>query len=238
MKTLDKLHKGIVVSVQADEGEPLYPAEMICRLCRSVVLGGAVGLRLASPENVRLVKQTLSGIPIIAITKPKTTPSNAKSIVYITPTWEDIVSLHQAGADIIAMDATSRPRPNGDTVKSLVERSRAAYPELLLMADISTLEEGKYAESLGFDLISTTLSGYTEETVNQNTDEPDFELLKVLTQTLKKPVILEGRVWEPVHVKQAMDLGAFSVVIGSAITRPHLITQRFCQALPHVIKTP
>lgn len=231
MQILDKIHNGIVVSVQADEGEPLYPAEVICRLCRSVVLGGASGLRLANPENVRVVKQTLTDIPVIAITKPKVIPPHAKSIVYITPTWEDIVSLHQAGADIIAMDATSRPRPNGDTLKSLVEKSRATYPDLLLMADISTSEEAKIAEELGFDLISTTLSGYTEETAQKNTDEPDFDLLKLLIQTLKTPVILEGRVWQPSHVKQAMALGAFSVVIGSAITRPHLITQRFCQAL-------
>jgi N-acylglucosamine-6-phosphate 2-epimerase len=195
MKTLDKLYGGIVVSVQADEGEPLYPAEVICRLCRSVVLGGAQGLRLANPENVKLVKQTLTEIPVIAITKPKTIPPNAKSMVYITPSWEDITALHQAGADIIAMDATLRPRPSGETLKTLVEKSRAAYPDLLLMADISTLEEGQHAEALGFELISTTLSGYTDETAHKDTDAPDFELLKSLIQTVKKPVILEGRVW-------------------------------------------
>lgn len=232
MTSLQQFQGGIIVSVQADEGEPLYPSDIITRLCQSVVSGGANALRLANPENVKAVKTALPHIPVIAITKPKHIPPNAKELVYITPVFDDIAQLHAAGADIVALDATMRPRPNGETLAGIVGQARTDCPGLLLMADIATLEEGLNAQALGFDLISTTLSGYTTETAHLNHEGPDFDLLEQLVQQVKTPVILEGRVWEPRHVAEAFARGAYAVVIGSAITRPHLITQRFCQASP------
>jgi N-acylglucosamine-6-phosphate 2-epimerase len=235
---LDALRHGVIVSVQADAGEPFYPPEAIGLMAQSVLNGGACALRVANPENVRYLKEHFPDVPLIAITKPKAIPENYRQLVYITPGWEDITALHQAGADIVALDATMRPRPDGVTLDEIVSQCRSAFPTLRLMADVATLEDGLNAARLGFDLISTTLSGYTEETWRTAGKGPDFDLLARLVQQTASPIILEGRIWEPADVTRAFDLGAFAVVIGSAITRPHLITQRFCEAIPSQALTP
>jgi len=149
-------------------------------------------------------------------------------VVYITPTLKEVQELLDAGADIIAFDGTSRPRPDGCDLKQIIDLIHSNNK--LAMADISSLEDGINAEIFGADIISTTLAGYTKETENTDTT-PDFNLLEKLVKTVKKPVFLEGRVWYPEEVKKAFKLGAHSVVIGSAITRPHLITKRFTEVL-------
>ena len=130
----------------------------------------------------------------------------------------------QAGADIIAFDGTSRKRPDGSTLKDIIEEIH--YFGRIAMADISTYEEAINCQQLGADLISTTLAGYTTES-GEPTEYPDYELLKKLVDNLSTPIILEGRIWEPEQVKRAFNMGAHCVVIGSAITRPQLITKRF-----------
>ncbi len=230
---LASLKGGIIVSVQANQGEPLDEPEILTALAESALSGGAVGVRMAFEENIRCFKKHNPKVPLIGLTKPSVIPENAHELVYITPTFADVEEL-AVDCEIVAMDATQRPRPNGETLENIVAATREHYPNLLLMADVATLEEGKKAADLGFDCISTTLSGYTVETQEKRNQGPDFDLLKALVGTVSVPVFLEGRVWEPTQVTQAFELGAHAVVIGSAITRPHEITRRFAQAIPQL----
>lgn len=221
---IDRIKGIVVVSVQAMPSEPLYPESCMTAMMKSVVNGGAGALRVAGVRDVKIAKKLFT-LPVIGLTKPNVIPKNYKEIVYITPTVKDVIDLVQAGADIIATDATQRPRPNGEKLADLFKYIH--INNRIAMADISTLEEGIKAKEAGADILSTTLAGYTLESVNSPSKEPDFELLKQLVETTKIPVVLEGRIWEPEQVNKAFELGAHCVVIGSAITRPQLITKRF-----------
>ena len=206
--------------------EPFYAEESMMAMMQSVINGGASGLRVAGKRDV--INATTFGVPVIGLTKPEQLPENWRSVVYITPGVKEVKELIEAGADIIAFDGTSRPRPDGSSVEDLINLIH--FAGRLAMADISTLEEGVNCSKLGADIISTTLAGYTDES-GEAGDEPDFELLKNLVEAVEQPVFLEGRVWYPSDVKTAFELGAHSVVIGSAITRPHLITKRFVEGI-------
>ncbi|HLV09246.1 MAG TPA: nitronate monooxygenase, partial [Halanaerobiales bacterium] len=129
-----------------------------------------------------------------------------------------------AGADIIAIDATNRIRPDGNSLKEYIKLIKKEL-DLIIMGDISTIEEGLKAEEYGIDLVGTTLSGYTEYTRHVN--GPNFKLLKQLVEKLSIPVIMEGKITEPEEVKKSLDMGAWAVVVGTAITRPHIITKKF-----------
>lgn len=225
MDMINRLKGKVVVSVQAMPSEPLYLESCITAMMQSVVKGGAGGLRVAGERDVKNAKK-LFDLPIIGLTKPDVIPKNWQEIVYITPTLDDVIRLVQAGADIIAFDGTMRERPNGTKLEDLIKYVK--LNKRISMADISTLEEGINAEKLGANILSTTLSGYTQFSQNKG-DGPDFELLKQLVENTKLPVVLEGRIWEPDEVDKAFELGAHCVVIGSAITRPQLITKRFVQ---------
>lgn len=221
MTIIDYLRGKIIVSSQAMPGEPFYDEKCMTAMMQSAVNGGAGALRVAGARDVKIAKGF--NIPVIGITKPDRLPENWRSVVYITPTLNDVEGLIKSGADIIAFDGTSRPRPNctlNDIITEIHNANRLA------MADISTLEEGINCANSGADIISTTLAGYTDES-GEAGESPDFDLLKKLTDSIKKPIILEGRIWTPDDVKKGFELGAHSVVIGSAITRPHLITKRF-----------
>lgn len=221
---IDRIKGIVVVSVQAMPSEPLYAESCMTAMMKSVVTGGAGALRVAGARDVKIAKKTFT-LPVIGLTKPNVIPKNYKEIVYITPTVKDVIELVQAGADIIATDATQRPRPNGEKLADLFKYIH--INNRVAMADISTLEEGIKAKEAGADILSTTLAGYTLESANSPSKEPDFELLKQLVETTQMPVVLEGRIWEPEQVNKAFELGAHCVVIGSAITRPQLITKRF-----------
>lgn len=225
MDMINRLKNKVVVSVQAMPSEPLYLEKCMVAMMKSVIKGGAGGLRVAGARDVKNAKN-LFDVPVIGLTKPDVIPQNWKDIVYITPTLKEVISLVEAGADIIAFDGTERPRPNGCKLEEIIKYIK--INKRLAMADISTLEEGLRCAELGVHLISTTLSGYTSHSA-EPTDEPDFELLEELTKRTKVPVVLEGRIWEPEQVDRAFELGAHCVVIGSAITRPQLITKRFVQ---------
>ena len=224
MKILEKLKNEVIISVQAMPDEPLYEETALTAMMKSVVTGGAKGLRLAGARDVKNAKKLFS-VPVIGLTKPDKLPDNWKEVVYITPTLNEVIELIEANADIIATDATMRPRPK-ESLKEILSEIKSANK--LAMADISTFEEGIKARELGFDIISTTLSGYTSYS-DCNLKTPDFILLEKLVKELDCPVILEGRVWTPDEVTKAFDLGAYSVVIGSAVTRPGLITKRFIE---------
>lgn len=226
MGIITDLQGKVIVSSQAMPNEPFYAEESMMAMMQSVINGGASALRVAGKRDV--INATTFGVPVIGLTKPEQLPENWKSVVYITPGVKEVKELIEAGADIIAFDGTSRPRPDGSSVEDLINLIH--FAGRLAMADISTLEEGVNCSKLGADIISTTLAGYTDES-GEAGDEPDFELLKNLVEAVEQPVFLEGRVWYPSDVKTAFELGAHSVVIGSAITRPHLITKRFVEGI-------
>lgn len=221
---IKSLKNKVIVSVQAMPNEPLYKEDCMFAMMQSVVNGGASALRVAGARDVKNAK-TL-GISVIGLTKPDGLPENWKEIVYITPTLKEVNELIDAGADVVAFDGTRRPRPNNCTLQEIVSRVKSA--NRYAMADIATYDEAMYCAELGVDIISTTLSGYTQESLSDS-DTPDFELLQKIVENTDVPVILEGRIWEPSQVDKAFELGAHCVVIGSAITRPQLITKRFIE---------
>lgn len=224
MNIVDYLKGKVIISVQAMPDEPLYKEECLTAMMQSVVNGGAKGLRLAGGRDVKNAKR-LFNVPVIGLTKPDKLPANWKEVVYITPTLKEVRELVEADADIIATDATLRKRPKEslEEILAFIKQNNK-----LAMADISNFEEGMNAAKMGFDFISTTLSGYTQNSdCTQN--GPDYKLLEQLVKNTNCPIILEGRVWEPSEVDKAFELGAHCVVIGSAVTRPQLITKRFCE---------
>lgn len=228
---LNKLKNQIIVSVQSSFGEPLYDENVMIAMIKSVIAGGATALRLAGARDIKNAREICPKIPIIGITKPKIIPENFEELVYITPSTGDCRVVIEAGADVVAFDGTMRKRPSEESLKDIIDFIHGCGK--LAMADISTLEEAINAVNLGCDIVSTTLSGYTKESIEfnkkagKNPEEPDYELLTAIVKAVKCPVILEGRIWEPYQVAKAFEIGAFSVVIGSAITRPHEITKRF-----------
>jgi len=224
---IDKIKKKIIISCQASLGEPIYEENCLSSIIKSVINGGASGLRLAGIKDISETRK-FSNIPIIGITKPDPLPADWKEIVYITPTFTDAKVISNAGADIIAIDGTSRKRPE-ENLAELIEKIHTELKKPV-MVDCATVEEGLMCKLLGADIISTTLSGYTQNTLDNNNGEPDFELLENLVKIVDCPVILEGRIWTVEHALKAFELGAFSVVIGSAVTRPQLITKRFVEA--------
>ena len=231
-RMISKLKNKVIISCQAMPSEPLYLEECMTAMMKSVLNGGAQGLRVAGVRDVKIAK-SISDVPVIGLTKPDVIPKNWKEIVYITPTLKDVIDLIQAGADIVAFDGTSRPRPKC-TLQEIIKYIKINRRKS--MADISTLEEGINCAELGVDVLSTTLSGYTTHSPLVS-DEPDFKLLEELVKETDKPVILEGRIWEPDDINKAFDLGAYAVVIGSAITRPQLITKRFINIVEDKYKT-
>ena len=227
-KIIDKIRKKIIISCQASSGEPIYEENCLQSIIKSVINGGTSGLRLAGVKDI-VETRRFSDIPIIGITKPDPLPDNWKEVVYITPTFEDAKKISDAGADIIAIDGTSRKRPQ----ENLAELIEKIHKELKkpVMTDCATFEEGLMCKLFGADIISTTLSGYTQDTLEKNNEEPDFELLENLVKVVDCPVISEGRIWTVEHVRKAFELGAYSIVIGSAVTRPQLITKRFIDSV-------
>ncbi len=221
---IDKIKGTVIVSVQAMPSEPLYAEGAMLAMMKSVVNGGAGALRVAGIRDVVNAKKNFN-LPVIGITKPNVIPKNYKEIVYITPTVKDVLDLVKAGADIIAFDGTQRKRPNNEKIEDLIKFIH--INKRVAMADISTLEEGLKAKDAGADILSTTLAGYTLESIDSPSSDPDFQLLEDLVNETDIPVILEGRIWEPEQVNKAFKIGAHAVVIGSAITRPQLITKRF-----------
>ena len=224
MEMIKRLEHKIVVSVQAMPSEPLYQESCMTAMMKSVIKGGAGGLRVAGTRDLKIAK-TLFEVPVIGLTKPDVIPKNWQEIVYITPTLNEVISLIEAGADVIAFDGTKRPREGGCTLKEIIKYIK--INKRISMADISTLDEGLNAADLGANILSTTLSGYTKESLDVDASQPDFKLLENLVKETGLPVVLEGRIWEPWQVDKAFELGAHCVVIGSAITRPQLITKRF-----------
>ena len=221
---MQQIRGGLIVSCQALEDEPLHSSFIMGRMAYAAALGGAVGIRANSVEDIREIQKTVS-LPIIGIIKKDYPGCQTR----ITPTMQEVDALVETGVEIIAMDATNRPRPDGRTIAELFPEIRKKYPRQLFMADCATWEDALRAEALGFDFVGTTLNGYTDET--RQTPPPNFELMRRMARELHTPVIAEGGIFSPEQLRTAMDQGVLACVVGSAITRPMKITQRYVNAL-------
>lgn len=216
---LDDLRGKLVVSCQADAGTPLDAPEHIAALAASVVAGGASAVRIEGLRNIAAVRAAVD-VPVIGLVKKRC----ADTDVYITPTAEDVRAIAAAGASMVAFDATDRPRPV--PVRALVEAALGAA--CLAMADVSTAAEASAALAGGADIVSTTMAGYTP--YSRSGGGPDFALMEALARA-GLPFAAEGRVWTPEEALRCFEIGADFVVVGSAITRPTLITERFTRRI-------
>jgi len=223
---LEQIKGRLVVSCQALENEPLHSPFIMARMALAAAEGGASGIRANSVADIEAIKQQVA-LPVIGLIKRDYPDSE----VFITPTLREIEELVVAAPEMIALDATQRPRPGGETLEQLVAGIRAHWPALLLMADIASVEEAVIAEQLGFDCVGTTLYGYTAQTKGHRLPESDFALLKAVLAAVAIPVIAEGNVDTPERAARCLALGAHAVVVGGAITRPQQITRRFTDAI-------
>jgi putative N-acetylmannosamine-6-phosphate epimerase len=207
--------RSIIISCQADPNTPTNFVDMIVAFSTSAEMGGANGLRLEGNTNVTAVRQT-TNLPIIAIHKSYT----ADEKVLITGDHTSIPSLIEAGANIVAFDATERERPS--TLNKII--TTIHQHGALALADIRTLDDVKRCMDLNVDAIATTLSVWDLPDY-----VPDIQLIQHIKEITDLPIIAEGNFWSPEDVKQALDAGAYSVVIGSAVTRPWRITEYYVQ---------
>jgi len=221
---IESLRGGLIVSCQAPEGSPLNDPRVISAMALAAERNGAVGVRINGPANIRATRELVS-IPIIGIEKV-VSPGSA---VYITPTFEVAERLRASGADIIAIDGTGRPRPNGERIEDLISRIQSRL-ELPVMADIATLDEGLFVADWGADIVATTLCGYTEETRGESL--PALDLTQALSRRLDQPVICEGGIATPHDLERAFNAGAFAVVVGTAITGIDRLIRNFIEAIP------
>ena len=226
---MEKIKGGLIVSCQALEDEPLHGSEIMARMALAAHIGGAVGIRSNSVEDINEIRNKVD-LPIIGLIKRQYEDSE----VYITPTIKEAKDLINSEADIIAIDATLRKRPKGESLSDIIKLCKESGK--LVMGDISTYEEGTNALKLGVDIISTTLSGYTS--YSPDLEGPDFELIEKLCKNLNIPIIAEGRITTPEQLLKCLQLGAYSVVIGSAVTRPQIITRNFVKYLEKIRKNP
>lgn len=223
---LDRIHGHLIVSCQALPHEPLHSSYIMGRMAQAAKEGGAWGIRANTKEDIAEI-QRQAGLPVIGIVKR----DYEGCAVYITPTMCEIDELMEVGPEIIAIDATSSLRPNGQTLDEFFRDVKKKYPDQLFMADCSTVEEALHADEIGFDFIGTTLVGYTEQSKGLKIEHDDFAIIREILAHAKHPVIAEGNINTPEKVKRVIGLGCFSVVVGSIITRPQLITRSFAEAL-------
>ncbi|MBQ9989374.1 MAG: N-acetylmannosamine-6-phosphate 2-epimerase [Lachnospiraceae bacterium] len=223
---LEATKGSIIVSCQALPNEPLYCEEMSLMpfMAKAAKEAGSKCIRTSSIRDVIEIKKA-TGLPVIGLVK-RVVEGYAS---YITPTMQEVDDLVKADSDIIALDCTNRVRGDGTTINEFIAQIKAKYPDIVLMADISTFEEGVNAQECGVDIVGTTLSGYTD--YSPKIDGPDFALVERLAKELKIPVIAEGKVHYPDQAKKMLELGAHAVVVGGAITRPLEIAQRFYKAI-------
>jgi len=214
----------LVVSCQARADNPLHGPVYMSAMAKAAEVGGAKGIRANGEADVAAIR-AVTALPIIGISKVW----DDRFPVYITPGFEAAAQIARAGADIIGLDATPRPR-DGEPVDRLIRRIRAELGKEVF-ADIATLEEGRAAQAAGATYVATTLAGYTEETASRKTEGPDLELLSALVAELLVPVVAEGRFDTPDLVAEAFRRGAHAVVVGTAITNPREITRKFVQAI-------
>lgn len=220
---LEQIRGGLIVSCQAYPGEPMRTPETMAQIARAAEIGGACAIRCQGLSDISLIKSRVD-VPVIGLWK------EGHDGVYITPTLRHAKACIMAGADIVALDATSRPRPDGKTFQNTVSALREFSRNTLIMADCSCISDVQQALESKCDLISTTLAGYVEG--QDKTNGPDLALLSDAVQIAgDTPVICEGRIHTLQQAAQAMDAGAFAIVVGTAITHPTTITRWFADAI-------
>ena len=222
----DSIKGKVIVSCQTVPGEPLYVEEksIMYLMARAAKRAGTPMIRTSSIRDVVAIKEE-TGLPVIGLIKINYPGFES----FITPTMKEVDELAEVGSDIIALDCTDMKRGDGKSIEEFMTEVRKKYPDQILMADISTYEEGVRAWKLGMDLVGTTMSGYTPYSVKLK--GPDYELVKRLSETVDIPVIGEGRVHSPEDAVKMLEAGAFAVVVGGAITRPMEIATRFIKAV-------
>lgn len=222
---MEELRHKLIVSCQALPDEPLHSDFIMARMAVAAKEGGASGIRANSVVDIAAIQKAVD-LPIIGIIKRDYEDAD----VYITATMKEVDELMTVRPDIIAIDATTSTRPNGESLKEFFQKAKEKYPDQLWMADCSTIDEMLAADQLGFDFIGTTLVGYTKQSQGDKIESNDFEIIRKALSKLSHPLIAEGNIDTPDKVHRVLELGAYSVVVGSAITRPQLITKKFVEA--------
>lgn len=223
---LDAVKGSLIISCQALPDEPLHSSFIMSRMALAAKEAGAAGIRANSVVDIQAIQDEVD-LPVIGLSKV----DYPDSPVYITPTIKEMRAVAATGCPVVACDVTGQPRPNGEQLEDIVQTMRHEFPDTLLMADTDKLENVKAAEELGFDIIGTTMHGYTPSTTGENIADNDFEYLKAVLKATSHPVIAEGKVDTPAKMKRCLDLGCHAVVVGGAITRPLQIAQGFVDAL-------
>lgn len=222
---MEELRHKLIVSCQALPDEPLHSDFIMARMAVAAKEGGASGIRANSVVDIAAIQKAVD-LPIIGIIKRDYQDAD----VYITATMKEVDELMTVRPNIIAIDATTSARPNGESLKEFFQKAKEKYPDQLWMADCSTIDEMLAADQLGFDFIGTTLVGYTKQSQGDKIESNDFEIIRKALSKLSHPLIAEGNIDTPDKVRRVLELGAYSVVVGSAITRPQLITKKFVEA--------
>ncbi len=227
MNKMESCKGHLIVSCQALPDEPLHSSFIMGRMAKAALEGGAKGIRANTVEDIQEIQNQVD-LPVIGIIKR----NYGDCPVFITPTMKEIDELvNEAHPEVVALDATCRIRPDGKTLDELYSEIRAKYPDQKLMADCSTLEECLHASKLGFDYVGTTLVGYTEESKGNKIETNDFEMIRNYLSKSCTPMIAEGNIDTPQKARRVLELGCYTVVVGSIITRPQLITKRFVDAI-------
>lgn len=223
---LESLKGGLIVSCQVQPDDPVYSLDFVVKMAKAAKWAGAVGIRANIPEQIKAIREAVD-LPIIGLWKIWHDDTD----VFITPTLEAARAVYEAGADIIAMDCTEQVTHEGTRAYELLPQVQAAFPEAMTFADVSTYDEAKRAVAMGADIVGPTLYGYTEAT--KHIEEPNMREFARICRDFGSEayIIMEGHVYTPEDAMKCIFLGAHSVVVGSAITRPHLIAKRFVDLL-------
>ena len=223
---LEGLKNGLIVSCQVQKDDPIYTEDIVLKMAEAAKWGGAVGIRANSPEQIKLIKEHVD-LPMIGLWKIWHDDTD----VFITPTLESAKAVWEAGAEVIALDCTAQITHEGTQAWDLIDVVKKEIPEAIIFADVSTYEEAKRAIEHGADIVAPTLYGYTKET--EHIEGADYRLFAKMCRDFKDDayVMMEGHLYTPEDAMKCIYLGAHSVVVGSAITRPHLIAKRFVDLL-------
>lgn len=224
---LNDVKNKLIISCQALPDEPLHSSFIMARMARAAKQAGAAAIRANSVVDIQAI-QDETGLPMIGIAKV----DYPDSPVYITPTMKKMRAIAATGVAVVACQVTGQKRPHDEQLSDIVTQFRQEFPDTLLMADTDTFENAQVADQLGFDMIGTTMRGYTPASEGLNIADDDFAYLKQLLEFTKTPIVVEGRIDTPTKMRRALDLGAHTVVVGSAITRPLVIATEFMKALP------